>query len=53
MNILDPREESSLKLYRWKKKNMFVLSPVFCIGQKKVWMDDWNNASLSLSLSFL
>lgn len=30
---------------------MFVLSPVFCTGQKKVWMDDWNNASLSLSLS--
>lgn len=32
---------------------MFVLSPVFCTGQKKVWMDDRNNASLSLFLVIL
>lgn len=54
MNILDPREESSLKLYRWKKK-ICLFCLLFSVRDRRKygWMIGITPLSLSLSCNFI
>lgn len=54
MNILDPREESSLKLYRWKKK-ICLFCLLFSVRDRRKygWMIGITPLSLSLYLVIL